>query len=316
MNHDLSLSIVIVNWNTGPELRTCLQSLVVAGREVALVDVIVVDNGSSDDSLHGLPDGELALQIVRNTENRGFAAACNQGARLARGRLLLFLNPDTRLQPDSLSTPVQWLGRPANDRVGICGIQLVREDGSVSPDCWRFPTLVAFCSQILGVARLAGGAMPGLAMTGWDHGSTRDVDHVIGAFYMVRREVFDALEGFDERFFVYFEDLDFSLRSHQLGWRTVYLPTARACHVGGVSSGKVRARRLFYSLRSRFRYAFKHWNAGQAWALVLMSLLVEPLTRLAWCAARGEGRDMVHTLRAYLMLYGRLPGLLRGARSA
>jgi N-acetylglucosaminyl-diphospho-decaprenol L-rhamnosyltransferase len=311
------LSIVIVNWNTGSELRTCLRSIIAARRPgVRLCEVVVVDNHSSDDSMQRLPEEQLPLRLFFNPENRGFAAACNQGALCTRGDLLLFLNPDMRLQADSLSVPLDFMARRENAKVGICGIQLLRRDGMVARDCWRFPTLAAFIRQILGLDHLKGGGRRALVMSDWEHDHNAEVDHVIGAFYLVRRQVYQALRGFDERFFVYFEDLDFSLRSHQLGWRTVYLASVRAWHLGGVSSGKVPAARLFYSLHSRFRYAFKHWSTPQACLLVALSLLVEPLTRSAWCILRGKRRELAGTVGAYLMLYKRLPRLLRLVRSS
>ena len=149
-------------------------------------------------------------------------------------------------------------------------------------------------------------------MSEWDHATNRDVDQVIGAFFLIRRTVFEALNGFDERFFVYFEEVDVSYRARQAGWRSVYLATARAFHAGGGTSQQVKAARLFYSLRSRLLYGFKHFSRLRAWALVGVTLLVEPISRLVFSAIRGGREDVLNTLRAYGMLWRALPSILKG----
>jgi len=150
-------------------------------------------------------------------------------------------------------------------------------------------------------------------MAEWDHGQTRYVDHVIGAFYLVRRETFNALGGFDERFFVYLEDLDFSLRARQAGWFSVYLVDARAFHAGGGTSRQVKASRLFYSLRSRLLYAFKHFNALAATAVLIATLVMEPLSRSALALARRSRPALNETWAAYGMLWRWVPHwVLRG----
>ncbi len=131
-----SLDIVIVNWNAGAQLQQCLNSIRRAGREgFELRRVVVVDNASSDASASQLEATELPLMMIRNETNRGFAAACNQGARDSRANYLLFLNPDCTLLSDSLSVAVRFMEsrqQPEHLRTGIAGIQLVNFDGTVS----------------------------------------------------------------------------------------------------------------------------------------------------------------------------------------
>ena len=143
------------------------------------------------------------------------------------------------------------------------------------------------------------------------HRATRDVDHVIGAFFLIRQALFKHLSGFDERFFVYLEDLDLSLRVHRHGYRSMYLSDAQAFHVGGGTSRQVKAHRLFYSLRSRLLYGFKHFSTHQAWALLLTIVFLEPFTRSFFAILRRSALDLSATLRAYGMLYRDLPRILR-----
>jgi GT2 family glycosyltransferase len=150
-------------------------------------------------------------------------------------------------------------------------------------------------------------------MTTFDHQETRDVDHVAGAYFLIRRSLFEILGGFDERFFVYLEDLDFALRAKRLGWRSVFLAHARAYHKGGGVSDQVKAHRLFYSLRSRILYAFKHFNRAEAWAVCLATLAIEPVPRSVRGLLRLSGRELTDTVHGFTLLWWGLPGILRRA---
>jgi GT2 family glycosyltransferase len=298
-----SLDIVIVNWNTGPQLAACLRSIGAASREgFHLARVIVVDNGSNDRSAEGLGVEGVPLEVVFNGENRGFAAACNQGAARSMADYLLFLNPDTELFGDSLAVPIAFLERPDAASIGICGVRLVDASGRPVVSCARFPTLSILASEALGLPRLWPGRFPPHLIPPDECRSTREVDQVIGAFFLVRRRLFETLGGFDERFFVYFEEVDLSLRARRLGFRSVCLAEARACHHGGLSSRQVRARRLFYSLRSRLQYGFKHYRPLAAWSLVFVTLGIEPFTRIAAAILGGAWRQAADTAGGYAML--------------
>lgn len=305
------VDIIIVNWNAGSLLRDCVRSIGEAGQVgFELGQVVIVDNGSTDGSLDELASTDLPLKIIRNTENKGFAAACNQGAQGRRADYLLFLNPDTRLFADSLSAPLAFMESGRNQSVGICGIQLLDDKGMVSRSCARFPTPRLLYGWMLGLDKLLPQLFPSHLMQEWGHDTSRDVDQVIGAFFMVRGRLFHQLNGFDERFFVYQEEVDFSLRAHRLGWRSHYLAQAKAYHKGGGSSGQVKARRLFYSLRSRILYGYKHFGRVQATAVLLSTLLLEPFARVTLSLLQNSFKSTGETLSAYLMLYEELPALI------
>jgi len=148
-------------------------------------------------------------------------------------------------------------------------------------------------------------------MAAWDHLTQRPVDQVMGAFFFTRRAIFTSLTGFDERFFVYFEEVDFSLRANQAGWKTVYLTDTQAFHQGGGASQRVKAKRLFYSLRSRLLFGFKHFSVLQAWVLMGATLVLELLSRTLFSLFRGGIEDMRDTWNGYAMLYRDLPSILR-----
>ena len=148
-------------------------------------------------------------------------------------------------------------------------------------------------------------------MEDWSHLESKEVDHVIGAYYFVRRELFEKLGGLDERFFVYLEDLDFSIRAKKAGFASYYLASTTAFHKGGGSSEQVKSARLFYSLRSRLLYAFKHFGFFSASLVLFATLLVEPITRVVFGFSQRSLAAVSETLSAYWQLWGALPSIFR-----
>lgn len=302
-----SVDIVIVNWNAGLLLRDCLKSIPSVSQIGLVAQTVVVDNASTDRSLHAIDDIQLPLTIVRNERNRGFAAACNQGARDSTADYLLFLNPDTRLSTGALDHSVGFMDRSEHDRIGILGIQLVDDMGHVTPTCARFPTPGRFFSTMVGLDRTLPRLFLPHFMVEWDHRDSREVDQVMGAFFLIRRSLFETLGGFDERFFVYFEEVDLSVRARALGWHSFYLSSVQAYHRGGGVTDQVKATRLFYSLRSRILYGHKHFSGPTATLLMLGTLLVEPVSRLVLAIMRGSLSQIVNTVKGYVLLWRAIP---------
>jgi N-acetylglucosaminyl-diphospho-decaprenol L-rhamnosyltransferase len=278
--------------------------------------VIVIDNASCDDFSDSLAMGAASVEFIRNTNNVGFAAACNQGARLGTGSYILFLNPDVLLLPDSLLVPLRFLEAPEGKGIGICGVQLRNEQGGVARSCSRFPRLRNFLYHIFGLQYFHPEHFPGILMSEWDHLTSRVVDQVMGAFFLVRRSVFESLGGFDERFFVYFEDLDFALRAQRNGWESYYLSNAKAEHAGGGCTRDAKAARLFFALRSRILYGYKHFGWAKATTLLLCSVLCEPISRLMLAAGRGSLTDAKEVLQGYRDFWMWVPSLPGCAKQA
>lgn len=317
VEHPPTLDIVIVNWNAGRRLRDCLESIAKAGlSRIRLSRVVVVDNGSRDDSTEGLVGLQLPLRIIRNPVNRGFAVGCNQGVAGSQADYVLFLNPDTVLTERSLQRPIEFMEEPENHRFGICGIQMIEDSGRVARSCARFPRARDFITTALGLDRIAPRRFPSYLMVDWDHQRTMPVDHVIGAFYLIRRPIFSELQGFDERFFVYLEDLDLSLRARQRGWLSIYLADVQAGHHGGGTSSQIPARRLFLALRSRLLYSFKHFRFSEATAVMFVTLLAEPFIRLGLAILeRSLSRTRV-TVAAFARLWLDVPFIVGRALNA
>jgi N-acetylglucosaminyl-diphospho-decaprenol L-rhamnosyltransferase len=298
-----SLDIVIVSWNAGAHLQQCLDSIGTASLDgFELSRVVVIDNASSDGSADHLQVGSVPLSTTRNTINRGFAAACNQGARDSRASYLLFLNPDIVLTSESLSAAVRFMESGRNSKVAVCGVQLVNGRGEIAPSCSRFPEPQHFYVKMFGLNHLFPGRFPESLMRDWNHRETRPVDVVMGAFLLVRQRVFKTLGGFDEDFFVYYEEVDFLYKVHNAGWQSYYVTTTQAYHKGGGCSNQAKAARIFYSLRSRIIYCRKRFDWASAAGVVLATLLIEPFSRMVYAAWRDGFREIGDTLKAYAML--------------
>ncbi|PTE19680.1 glycosyl transferase [Cereibacter changlensis JA139] len=246
--------------------------------------------------------GDPNIDLVLLGENTGFASACNRGAARGSSSFVLFLNPDARLLEQTMSQIDGMTSDPSRVRVGVFGARLVHEDGSTQRSCARFPGAKNFVASSFGISRVL--KLAGMHMHDWDHADTRLVDHVIGAFYLIRRELFERLGGFDERFFVYLEDLDLSLRVHNENYQVLYLADVVAFHKGGGVSERVKAHRLFYSLRSRIQYAFKHFSAVDAILVAASTLFVEPFSRLVLAISHGSLQEVIDLCRGYRMLLG------------
>lgn len=302
--------IIIVNWNAGPQLAACLRSIEAHGGS-HVGRVFVVDNGSTDGS-DQVSAPELDLEVIRTGRNLGFGRACNLAAARADAPYLLFLNPDAELRPDALDRAVAHLR--AHEEVGVVGIRLVDREGEAHRHCARFPTWRSFIGNSLGLTRIARPWFPPITLIEFDHLSSRPVDHVMGAFYLIPRALFEKLGGFDESYFVYLEDLDLSRRVTRSGKQLHYLSDAVAYHKQGGTSEQVKAHRLFYALQSNIIYAFKHLPRGQAWGVTAVTLGVEPVSRLFRALARRSADEFRFTAQGFGMLYRALPRVMRTAR--
>ncbi|MGI6684351.1 MAG: glycosyltransferase family 2 protein [Bacillota bacterium] len=308
------LDIIIVNFNSGSYLEKCLSSLFkysINPRYKA--NVIIIDNGSTDDSLKIKDSIKYNIKVIKNKDNIGFAAACNQGAKLSNAPYLLFLNPDTQLFASSIEKPLSFIKRPENSDVAILGVQLVDQNSHVLRTCARFPTLKTFLFKALGLSKI----FPNYNhfMVEWDHQETKVVDQVIGAFFLIRRKAFEKLGGFDERFFVYFEELDLSFRAAQTGWKSIYYAEVQALHEGAGSSRNIKARRLFYFLRSQILYGYKHLGRLQGTILLLSTVFLEFMARIVFAFIKGSWQAARDTWGAYLMLLKDYKNILQTLKS-
>ncbi len=300
------IDIVIVNWNSGDFLRRCVQSVLDNPFYAQVRAVIVVDNDSRDHSLAVLP-ADPKLQIIRNPGNYGFAKACNQGFRACRAPYVLLLNPDACLQAGTLSACQQFM--EANPDTDILGCRLLDDQGNTTHSCSRLPSPIRIFFDATGLSKIAPRLFhPATIMTDWNHDESRYVPQVMGAFMFMRTSIFEKHGYFDERFFVYFEEVDFSKRVTDAGGKIYYAHNICAVHTGEGTTSSVKAFRLFLSLRSRLQYAKKHFSAPGYALVALSSFLIEPFTRTVHVLLQGRPAGVAEVWKAIrLLIRNRLP---------
>ncbi len=306
----MDLSVLIVSWNTRRLLLDCLESLFreMAGTAGYAIEVLVVENGSQDGTAEAVGSQYPQVRLLANRENRGFGAANNQALADCRGELILFLNPDTVLLPGSLAALIEFMG--ATLEAGAAGARLLNADGSLQQSCYPRPTLGREFWRLFHLDRLR--PLGAYAMQRWPVDRPRAVDNVMGACLLVRRAVLDQVGAFDERFFLYSEEIDLCLRIRRAGWGIYWVPAAQVLHHGGASSQQVPGGAFLHLYQGKVRYFRKHHGRLSAWIYKLI-LAAASLARLAISPAamleRSPRRDRHRLLAAN---YGRMLRLLPG----
>jgi N-acetylglucosaminyl-diphospho-decaprenol L-rhamnosyltransferase len=226
------ISVVVVNYNTGHLLARMFAALDAATASLKM-DVIVVDNASSDDSIAILESKFPIVTLIRNATNVGFGRANNQAIPHARGRYVLLLNTDAFVATDTLEKTIAFMAE--HPRCGVLGVKLVGEDGSLQPSCRYFPTPWNVFLQRTGLSWLFPRSRLVDDMS-WDHASVRLCDWVPGCYYLVRSEVVCQVGLFDPRFFLYYEEVDHCRAVKTAGWEVIYYPYTEVMHIGGESA--------------------------------------------------------------------------------
>ena len=265
----LDLSLVIVNWNTRDLLAQCLESValsLVPGRSggepaTALTwEVLVVDNASADGSAAMVEDRFPWVQLVRNRENAGFAAANNQAISRSQGRTIVLLNSDTQVRPGALQSLAAFMD--AHPRAGAAGARLLNADGSLQPSCHPMLTPGREFWRLLFLDRLWPRAT--YPMRRWDLQSPRRVEAIKGACLALRKEALDQVGLLDERYFIYTEEVDLCYRLAQAGWELWWVPQAAVVHHDGQSTRQIAAQMYVQLYRSKVQFYEKFGGASRA----------------------------------------------------
>ncbi len=280
----LDVSVIIASWNTRDILRNCLHSVYEHCGDVSL-EVIVVDNASADGSANMVATRFPQARIIRNSDNRGFAAANNQGIALAQGRYVLLLNSDTVVIDEAVARAVAF----ADDHpdVGIVGCRTVFPDGRLQYNCYKFPSLITLALTLSHLSRtLRRNRFFGrYRLTWWDYNSVRQVDAVAGCFMLARRQAIDDVGPMAEQYFMYSEDTDWCWRFHRRGWKTVYTPDARIVHLRDASGSQVPAEMNLWYRRSLLMFLEMKSGWLTRWIANLM-FCVASMIRLPALAVR------------------------------
>jgi N-acetylglucosaminyl-diphospho-decaprenol L-rhamnosyltransferase len=304
----MDLSIVIVSWNVEKLLAGCLDSIYASPPRCSF-EIWVVDNASTDGTPGMVRERFPQVQLIENHHNVGFAAANNQAIRKSTGEYVLLLNPDTVVCPGAIDGMMDYLeGHP---RAGAAGPRLLNPDGSLQFSCSPAPTLWTETRRLL---HLPGVRYDGTyAMAAWDPTRPRQVEVLLGACLLLRREVLQKVGLLDESFFVYSEEVDLCYRLMKAGWQSYWVPQAEVVHYGGQSTRQV-APEMFYQLyRGKVLYFRKH--RGWFYTLVYKFILfIASLARVVadfffWLVRDPRHQKLSVAMKNYRRLLVVLPRL-------
>ena len=292
----VALSVVLVSFNTRETLRRCLELLQTELSRLtgSSSEILVVDHASTDGSAEMIEHAFPAVRLLRSPVNLGFGAANNLALLASRGQTLLLLNSDALLEEPVLAPLLTHLR--ADPTLGILGIAQRSRDGSLQPSARRFHTLWRDACMMTGLAerfprsRLWGSLFGGLDRKWASSRSPVDVDWLPGAFLLIRRTLLEQIGLFDERFFLYVEEVDLCHRAVAAGWRVVYRPEFSVLHLGGESATSINAaldappshQVVLWRMRGTLLY-YRKWFGPQAWLAAALELF---LYRLRWLRNR------------------------------
>lgn len=259
------ISVVIVSYNVRDILRQCLQTLLARSKDLD-IEVFVVDNASVDASAEMVRKEFPQVRLLANNLNLGFAAANNQAFALAKGNYVLLLNPDAFVRPGALHKAIDFMEHTT--QCGICGGRVLDPSGNLMPSARRFPGVISRFFTLSGLSSRYPYSpfFNRHDFGGFAHDRVLEVDWVPGTFTLFRKKLLDDLRGFDERFFIYYEETDLCRRAKAAGWKVFFIPDAEVEHIGGASS-KTREDQQFnaaagqiglFSLRSACLYYYKY----------------------------------------------------------
>ena len=263
----VDLSIIIVSWNAKEYLLGCVESICDTGAKGW--EIIVADNGSIDGSGREAKETFPFIQVIQNRENLGFAKAVNQGLQKASGRYVLLLNPDTRVKNGAIEQLVSFMDRCSD--AGIAGAQLLNPDGSKQNSIARFPSLATELLNKSLLRRLFPKTFPGKER---EYFEPIEVDSVIGACMMVRRQALDQVGILDEDYFLFLEETDWCYRMKRAGWKIYHVPQAEVDHFQGKSAEEVKKKARLEFYRSRYHFFKKNRGTWQ-WFILLIGLLIK-----------------------------------------
>ena len=305
----IDLSIVIVSWNTIDLLRACLASLS-SGAVPLRYETIVVDNASDDGSAEMVQHEFSRVCLLVNARNQGFAAANNRGLSHAHGRYLLLLNSDTIVPQGAIAEMVGYL--ETHPSVGALGPRLLNEDGSLQSSARDFPHLGRDALALLDVERwpLIGESahryLRRVAAYWSDHQTTREVDWVMGACMLLRREALEQTGLLDAGYFFFAEEMDLCYRLREHGWPTVFFAGAKIVHLGGQSARRIPAARLVWHYTGLLRFYRLHCSPLHSLALRIV-IAAAAAAHVMWLlVAHRHSREARPILSAYARVLARV----------
>jgi len=260
----MDLSIVIVSWKVKDKLKDNLNALFQSQGDFKF-EVFAVDNNSEDGSVEMIRENFPLVNLIANLDNRGFAAANNQALKLAQGKYILLLNPDMQVKPDTLVKALDWAKQ--NPRATVVGCKLVNGDGEIVKQIRRFPDLADQLAITLKLPHFFPNIVNKYLYSDFDYTQTAKVDSIRGAFFLINREAYKKISNLetpflDERYFIWFEEVDFCRQIYKLGGEVWYTPAAICLDYVGQSFKQVKRGQTQKYFRDSMLKYFKKWEPG------------------------------------------------------
>ncbi|MDD5360685.1 MAG: glycosyltransferase family 2 protein [Ignavibacteria bacterium] len=281
-----SLTIALVTWNSEDEIAECLNTLFYSTAKIPnlKLETVIVDNDSSDNTVKVVENflrmTDQKIVFIKNDSNLGFTKACNQAIHASTGDYVFILNPDTEIFDDAIEKLVNYLD--AHDDVGVVSPQLITFSGNIQFSCRTFPTYrdLFFEMSLLSTLFPKSEYFSRWKMRYFDHNSTREVDQPMGAALLLKRKVLEAVGGLDERFIMFYNDVDFCKRIHDSGFKLVFLHTARVRHIQGISIYKDRTGMIKIWNQDCLNYFKKHSYNIFLYSLLFIGLKITGVARI------------------------------------
>lgn len=260
MSSTPTLSIAIVNWNTRQMLLNALASIYDYPPDFAF-EVIVVDNNSADGSAEAVAIAYPQVKLVASKENTGYAKGNNIAIEQASGQYVLLLNPDVILPEGGLAKAIAFM--ETHKDAGALGVRLVHPDGRLQRSVRGFPTPLAVSYELFGLSRVfpQNQIFGAYRMTWFQYDEIAEVDQPMGTFLLIRRETLEKVGLLDERFPIFFNEVDWCLRCKRAGWKIYFTPEIEVIHYGGASTVQVGAAMAWESRRGLLAFYGKHYRA-------------------------------------------------------
>lgn len=253
----MDLSIIIVSWNVCEKLKKNLESIFASSGEFSF-EVFVADNNSRDNTVQMVRENFPQVNLIENQDNLGFAKANNQAIKKVSGDFVLLLNPDMLLRGDTLINMISWMR--ANKQASVAGCKLIDEQGRLLKHVRRFPRLSDQLAIVLKLPHIFPGILKDYIRKDFDYSYDAKVDSVRGGFFMIRRETLEKLKGLDERYFIWFEEVDFCRQVYASGEEVWYTNSAACVDYVGASFKKEKINiKQKYFRDSMLKY-FKKWH--------------------------------------------------------
>lgn len=267
----MDLSIITVPWNVKDLVKQNFKAIYKNTQNINF-EIFAIDNDSKDGTADMIRKEFPQVNLIANNYNAGFAKANNQGIRKSKGRYVLLLNPDMRVLDGTLEKMIEWMDE--NKKVGIAGCHLIKENNETVSHTRRYPTLFDQLAIVLKLPHIFKNILNKYLMKDFDYSKEAKVDSIRGSFFMIRREVIEKLDGLDERYFIWFEEVDFCKQAKNAGWNIAYTPVVECVDYVGKSFTQVKGGVTQKYFRDSMLKYFKKWHPiWQYWILKIFWIL-------------------------------------------